>query len=66
MTPAFLFRLRARAALAWTKKKRSLRNDKLKVNKASETEEQTPTTERNIDHDILSASLILLDITYTL
>ena len=30
---------------------------------------QTPTTERNIDHDLLSASLILLDmylITYTL
>ena len=30
---------------------------------------QTPTTERNIDHDLLSSSLILLDmylITYTL
>ena len=30
----------ARAALAWTKKKRSLRNEKLKANRASETEEQ--------------------------
>ena len=28
------------AALAWTKKKRSLRNEKLKSNRASETEEQ--------------------------
>ena len=28
------------AALAWTKKKRSLRNEKLKANRASETEEQ--------------------------
>ena len=40
VTPAFLFRLRARAASAWTKKKRSFRNEKLKANKASETEEQ--------------------------
>ena len=29
-----------RAALAWTKKKRSLRNEKLKANRGSETEEQ--------------------------
>ena len=29
-----------RAALAWTKKKCSLRNEKLKANRASETEEQ--------------------------
>ena len=28
-----------RAALAWTKKKRSLRSEKLKANRASETEE---------------------------
>ena len=28
------------AALAWTKKKRSLRNEKLKANRASDTEEQ--------------------------
>ena len=34
------FRLYARAALAWTKKKCSLRNEKLKANRASETEEQ--------------------------
>ena len=30
----------SRAALAWTKKKRSLRNEKLKANRASDTEEQ--------------------------
>ena len=36
----YSFRLYARAALAWTKKKRSLRNEKLKANRASETEEQ--------------------------
>ena len=30
----------ARAALAWTKKKRSLRNEKLKASRASDTEEQ--------------------------
>ena len=30
----------ARAALAWTKKKRSLRNEKFKANRASGTEEQ--------------------------
>ena len=30
----------ARAALAWTKKKRSLRNEKLKAGRASDTEEQ--------------------------
>ena len=35
-----VFRLYARAALAWTKKKHSLRNEKLKANRASETEEQ--------------------------
>ena len=29
----------SRAALAWTKKKHSLRNNKLKVNRASDTEE---------------------------
>ena len=37
VTPVFFI---ARAALAWTKKKHSLRNEKLKANKASETEEQ--------------------------
>ena len=30
----------SRAALAWTEKKRSLRNEKLKANRASDTEEQ--------------------------
>ena len=30
----------ARAALAWTKKKCSLKSEKLKANRASETEEQ--------------------------
>ena len=30
----------ARATLAWTEEKRSLRNEKLKANRASETEEQ--------------------------
>ena len=30
----------ARAALAWTKKKRSIRNEKLKANRASVIEEQ--------------------------
>ena len=34
------FKLYARAALAWMKKKRSLRNKKVKANKASETEEK--------------------------
>ena len=34
------FRLYARAVLAWSKKKRSLRTEKLKANRASETEEQ--------------------------
>ena len=38
--PCYLFRVYARAALAWTKKKCSLRNEKLKANRASETEEQ--------------------------
>ena len=38
--PCYRFRLRARAALAWTKKICSLRNEKLKANIASETEEQ--------------------------
>ena len=38
--PCYSFRLYARSALAWTKKKRSLRNEKLKTNRASETEEQ--------------------------
>ena len=37
--PCYSFRLYARAALAWTEKKRSLRNGKLKQNGASETEE---------------------------
>ena len=37
MTPVLLY---ARAALAWTKKKCSPRNEKLKANIASETEEQ--------------------------
>ena len=32
--------VRDRAALAWMKKKRSLRNEKFKANRASETEEQ--------------------------
>ena len=40
VTPVLLIRLRTRAALAWTKKKRSLRNEKLKANRSSETEEQ--------------------------
>ena len=35
--PYYLY---ARVALAWTKKERSLRNEKLKANRASETEEQ--------------------------
>ena len=39
-TECYSFRLHARADLAWTKKKRSLRNEKLKANRASETEEQ--------------------------
>ena len=30
----------SKAKLAWTKKKRSLRNEKLKANRASDTEEQ--------------------------
>ena len=34
------FRLYARAALEWMKKKRSLRNEKLKANRASETEQR--------------------------
>ena len=38
--PCYSFRQYARAALAWTKKKCSLRNEKLKENWASETEEQ--------------------------
>ena len=38
--PCYSFQLYARAALAWTKKKRSLRNEKLKANRASGTEEQ--------------------------
>ena len=38
--PCYSLRLYARAALAWMKKKRSLRNEKLKANRASETEEQ--------------------------
>ena len=33
--PYYSFRLYARAALAWTEEKRSLRNEKLKANKAS-------------------------------
>ena len=37
--PCYSFQLYARAAFAWTKKKRSLRNGKLKANRASETEE---------------------------
>ena len=37
--PRYSFRLYARAALAWTKKKCSLRNEKLITNRASETEE---------------------------
>ena len=40
VNPCYLFRLYARAALAWTKKKRSRTNEKLKANRASETEEQ--------------------------
>ena len=34
------FDLYAKAALAWIKKKRSLRNEKLKANRASETEQR--------------------------
>ena len=33
--PYYSFRLYARAAIAWTEKKRSLRNEKLKANRAS-------------------------------
>ena len=36
----YSFLLYARSALVWTKKKHSLRNEKLKANRASETEEQ--------------------------
>ena len=36
----FISTIRVRAALSWTKKKHSLRNEKLKANRASETEEQ--------------------------
>ena len=42
-TSAFIYTIITRAALAWTKnnnKQRSLRNEKLKANSASETEEQ--------------------------
>ena len=38
--PYYSFGLYARAALAWTEEKRSLRNEKLKSNRASSTEEQ--------------------------
>ena len=38
--PCYSFLLYARAALAWTKTKCSLRCEKLKANRASETEEQ--------------------------
>ena len=38
--PVTPFRLYARAALTWTEEKRSLRNEKLKANRASLTEEQ--------------------------
>ena len=38
--PCYSFRLYARAAVAWTKKKSSLRNEKLGANRALETEEQ--------------------------
>ena len=38
--PCYSLQLYARAALARTKKKRSLRNEKLKANRASVTEEQ--------------------------
>ena len=38
--PRYSFRLYARIALAWAKTKRSLRNEKLKAKRASETEEQ--------------------------
>ena len=38
--PCYSFRLYARAVLAWTKKKRSFKNGKLKAKRASETEEQ--------------------------
>ena len=41
MTPYYSFRLYTRAALAWTKKKRSLRNGKLKGNRTSKTEEHS-------------------------
>ena len=36
VTPMYSFRLYARAALAWTEEKRSLRNEHLKANRASE------------------------------
>ena len=38
--PYYSFRLYARAALAWTEEKCSLRNEKHKANRASLTEEQ--------------------------
>ena len=47
MTPILIL-LYARAALAWTKKKRSLRNKKLKENRALKTEEQGKEKLRNI------------------
>ena len=49
----------ARAALAWTKKKYSLRNEKIKANRASDTEEQRkqrlrirPENEKIENHEI--------------
>ena len=40
VNPCYSFRLYTRAAVAWTKKKHSHRNEKLKAKRASETEEQ--------------------------
>ena len=40
MTPVLFISTYARADLAWTKKKHSLINEKLRANRASETEEQ--------------------------
>ena len=49
LKPCYSIRLHTRAALAWTKKKCSLINEKLKANKASETEETAPGHSQKIE-----------------
>ena len=51
----------SRAALAWTKKKCSIRNEKLKANRASDTEEQR---KENVDCIILIKSIIINKVDY--